>query len=114
MKFLPKEMENRLLMPIKFQYERKPLENPTPYNKDIDILYITYKDMESKEKYVEAIEKPMVEIYIVKPEYRNTEVAPGDRFRDYIELEYLEVHKVHYRSRKAEAEIGRASCRERV
>lgn len=103
MKFLPKEMENRLLMPIKFQYERKPLENPTPYNKDIDILYITYKDMETKEKYVEAIEKPMVEIYIVKPEYRNTEVAPGDRFRDYIELEYLEVHKVHYRSRKAEA-----------
>ena len=76
MKFLPKEMENRLLMPIKFQYERKPLENPTAYNKDIDILYITYKDMESKEKYVEAIEKPRAEIYIVKPEYRNTEVAP--------------------------------------
>lgn len=103
MKFLPKEMENRMLMPIKFQYERRPLENPTPYNKDIDVLYITYKDMESHEKFVEIIEKPMVEIYIVKPEYRGTDVAPSDRFRDYIELEYLEVHKVHYRTRRAEA-----------
>lgn len=103
MKFLPKEMENRCLMPLKFQYERKPLENPTPYNKDIDVLYITYKDMESHEKFVEIIEKPMVEIYIVKPEFRGTEVAPADRFRDYIELEYLEVHKVHYRTRRAEA-----------
>lgn len=103
MKFLPKEMENRVLMPIKFQYERIPLENPTPYNKDTDVLYVTYKDMESNEKHVEIIEKPMIEIYIVKPEFRGTPMAPADRFRDYIELEYLQVHKVHYRTRKAEA-----------
>lgn len=103
MKFLPKEMENRQLMPINFQYEHVPAEKPTQYSPTDDVLYVTYKDIATGKKYVEIIYEPQVEIYIVKPEYRNTAMAPGDRFRDFIELEYLDVYKVKYKSRKREA-----------
>ena len=57
MKFLPKEMENRQLMPINFQYEHVPAEKPTQYSPTDDVLYVTYKDIATGKKYVEIKEK---------------------------------------------------------
>ena len=35
-----------------------------------DVLSVVYKDMDTGEKFVENINKPKIEVYIVKPEYR--------------------------------------------
>ena len=97
MKFLRPEMEGRALMPINFQYH---VDDKTFK----DTIIISYKDLLTNVKYVDEIDNPYIEIYIVKKEYRgNPSIAPADRFRDYIERKYLDVYKVHYKTRKKEA-----------
>ena len=41
-----------------------------------DILYIVWKDLTTKEKYVTTIPNPPVDIYFEKPEFRNTHLTP--------------------------------------
>ena len=94
MKFLSRAADNAKLMPINFQYID---------SGDEDVIYIAYKDINTGEKYVEAIKSPKIDIYIVKPEYRGIEhIAPKNRMRDFIEAKYLEKHSVRYQYRKYE------------
>ena len=95
MKFLSRAADNAKLMPINFQYID---------SGDEDVIYIAYKDINTGEKYVEAIKSPKIDIYIVKPEYRGIEhIAPKNRMRDFIEAKYLEKRSVRYKYRKYEA-----------
>ena len=99
MKFLGPGAEGRKLMPLNFQYVDDP---GSPSGNDV--LYVTYRDLESGQKLTETIKRPNIEIYIVKPEYRGIDhIAPVDRVRDFIELKYLEKKTVHYKTRKSEA-----------
>ena len=92
MKFLSRAADNAKLMPINFQYID---------SGDEDVIYIAYKDINTGEKYVEAIKSPKIDIYIVKPEYRGIEhIAPKNRMRDFIEAKYLEKRSVRYKYRK--------------
>lgn len=51
------------IVPLKVVYDNE-------YNNG-DIISVVYKDVDTGKKYVENIENPMYEMYIVKPEYRN-------------------------------------------
>lgn len=93
MKFLPPGAEGKKLIPINFLYDAGDDKNP-------DILYCVYKDATTNQKFVETIEKPTVEIYFVKEEYRNTKVS-GAFLHDWIEKEYLETRIVRYKNRKS-------------
>lgn len=64
-----------------------------------DVLSIVYKDMDTGEKFVENINKPKIEVYIVKPEYRK---KVGNVVRDYYPKEWMEPVKVRYRNRYSE------------
>lgn len=83
-------------MPLNFQY----VDDPTTGK---DVLYVVYKDLDSDTKFIETINNPQIEVYIVKPEYRGDDhIAPKDRVRDFIELKYLDKHTIRYRTRKAD------------
>lgn len=56
--------ENSMLLDI--QYVKANRANNTP-----DYLYLIWKDMDSGEKYMQAIKEPPVEIYFEKPEFRD-------------------------------------------
>lgn len=62
-----------------------------------DILYVVYKDINTKKKYVETIYNPKIEVYIVKKEYRNF-----NYFKDYIHKDYLDKVTVSYKFKTAE------------
>lgn len=64
MKFLPENMDNKNLMILNTYYDRGTWGNPD------DVLDIVYKDIDTKKKYVYTSINPIVEVYIVKPEYR--------------------------------------------
>lgn len=65
MKFLPENMDGKNLMILNTYYDRG------NWGKPDDVLDIIYKDIDTKRKYVYTAVNPIVEIYIVKPEYRN-------------------------------------------
>lgn len=92
MKFLPPGAEGKELYPINFIYDEGDERNP-------DILYCVYKDVTTNQKFVETIEKPMIEIYIVKEEFRGTKVN-GSFLHDWIEKDYVETRIVRYKTRK--------------
>lgn len=56
--------ENSMLIDI--QYVKANKRNQTP-----DYLYLIWKDMDTNEKYMQAIKEPPVEIYFEKPEFRD-------------------------------------------
>lgn len=96
MKFLGPAADGKNLMPLNFQYVDDP-------NSRKDVLFVSYRDLDTDMKYTETISNPNIEVYIVKPEYRGVEnIAPSDRIRDFIELKYLDKVTVRYRNRKAE------------
>lgn len=69
--------------------------DPHDFKKD-DVLMIVYKNMDTDEIYVENIKRPKIEVWIVKPEYRNT---IGRISRDYYKEIYMEPYIFPYRSR---------------
>ena len=56
--------ENSMLLDV--QYVKANRKNETP-----DYLYLIWKDMDTEEKYMQAIKEPPVEIYFEKPEFRD-------------------------------------------
>lgn len=64
MKFLKRnKTDNLMLIDIKYV-------KPNKLNDYVDCLYVIYRDLDTNEKIVEAIENPPVEIYFAKEEYR--------------------------------------------
>lgn len=89
MKFLDGVGPNQEVLPLNYLYF-----NERNFEVD-DVLTIIYKDVASGETKVQNIIKPEIEVWIVKPEYRE-----AVRFnRTWVKKEYLEPHKVRYRSR---------------
>lgn len=89
MKFLDGVGPNQEVLPLNYLYF-----NERNFSVD-DVLTIIYKDVASGETKVQNIIKPEIEVWIVKPEYRE-----GVRFnRTWVKKEYLEPHKVRYRNR---------------
>ena len=56
--------ENSMLLDV--QYVKANRKNDTP-----DYLYLIWKDMDTEQKYMQAIKEPPVEIYFEKPEFRD-------------------------------------------
>lgn len=93
MKFLPPEMESDHIIPLNFIYDRG-----TDYGNDT--LTIIFKDVLSGMKSAYTIKQPVIEAYIVKPEYRNF----GDQQSlHWYPIDKCTVHKVKYMSRYYEA-----------
>ena len=89
MKFLDGVGPNQEVLPLNYLYF-----NERNFSVD-DVLTIVYKDVASGETKVQNIIKPEIEVWIVKPEYRD-----AVRFnRTWVKKEYLEPHKVRYRNR---------------
>ena len=89
MKFLDGVGPNQEVLPLNYLYF-----NERNFSVD-DVLTIVYKDVASGETKVQNIIKPEIEVWIVKPEYRE-----AVRFnRTWVKKEYLEPHKVRYRNR---------------
>jgi hypothetical protein len=88
MKFLPREEENNDIVPLNIYYYR------SDNFKDPDILTIIYKDLNTGEKRVHQIENPVIEAYIVKPEYRDY-----THMRDWVEKDICYTKLVKYKSR---------------
>lgn len=89
MKFLDGVGPNQEVLPLNYLYF-----NERNFSAD-DVLTIVYKDVASGETKVQNIIKPEIEVWIVKPEYRE-----AVRFnRTWVKKEYLEPHKVRYRNR---------------
>lgn len=87
MKFLPREREYDDIIPLNMIYNRG-----TGYGKDD--LTIVYKDLASGQKRVEILERPMIEVWIVKPEFRNY-----DYVRNFMETSKCYPLTVHYATR---------------
>lgn len=96
MKFLPLEWTRPHMIPINLTYYN-PLANGGTFN-DPDVLTIVYKDQDTGDKIVYDLQNPKMEIYIVKPEYRDYE-----HMRDMIEMKYCDKYVVPYRTRWHEA-----------
>ena len=78
MKFLKNVHDGMNVMPLNFLYH-----NERNYELD-DAIDIIYKDMDSGEVIVETIEKPEIEVWVVKPEYRkyiNTPMGFAIKYR---------------------------------
>lgn len=89
MKFLDGVGPNQEVLPLNYLYF-----NERNFSVD-DVLTIIYKDVASGETKVQNIIKPEIEVWIVKPEYRE-----AVRFnRTWVKKEYLEPHKVRYKNR---------------
>ena len=56
--------ESSMLLDV--QYVKANRKNGTK-----DYLYLIWKDMDTDEKYMQAIEEPKMDIYFEKPEFRN-------------------------------------------
>lgn len=94
MKFLKNVGPHQEVLPINYMYF-----NEHDYSKP-DVLTIVYKDATTGQKYVQNIKNPEIEVWIVKKEYRD---RPRMTFNhNWLEKEYLEPHRVHYRSRYKE------------
>lgn len=96
MKFLPLEWVRPHMIPINFIYNN-PLTRGGSFDEP-DVLTVVYKDQDTGDKIVYDIQNPVIEIYIVKPEYREY-----GHMRDMIEMKYCEKHTVPYRTRWHEA-----------
>ena len=103
MRFIPENYPQLNIIPIHFSYY-----DPVKYGgsfKDPDILTIIYKDLDSKNNYVINIERPPIDIYIVKPEYRMefNKNSDYDHMRNYTEMKECDIYRVRYRTRWSEA-----------
>lgn len=93
MKFLPSNMEGKNLMPIHVHYSRGTYDGSVP-----DVLDFIYKDLDTGKKYVESIQNPVYEVWVVKPEYRNY-----THIKNFIKKDQCTCHRIHYKNRYNEA-----------
>ena len=84
MKFLPKTVDKDNVMLCNIIYNRANGDNP-------DTLDVVYKELHTGLKYVESIEKPKINIYFAKEEYRNYNYNKA-----YMPLNECDVHEVQY------------------
>lgn len=66
---------------------------PTKSTEWTDYLNIIYKDISTGEKHLKVIEKPQIEIYFTKDEYRNY-----DYNKNFIELDKVDKHICEYKN----------------
>lgn len=92
MKFLPLELVRPNMIPLNIVYYN-PISHGGTFNDD-DVLTITYKDLDSGQKFVHDLKNPEIEIYIVKPENRTF-----THMRDMITMDECHKFKVPYKSR---------------
>ena len=90
MKFLSHTLDDANLMVLNTYYSQGTSDYSTPD----DILDIIYKDMDTGKKYVETIKHPQVEVYIVKPEFRNY-----DYYKNFVPIEQCTKYTVSYKFR---------------
>ena len=94
MKFLPQNLVRPHMIPINILYYNPGYSNDGQYSSDI--LTIVYKDQDSGEKIVYEIAEPSIEIFIVKPEFRNY-----THMKDMCRMDECDSYQVKYRSRWA-------------
>ena len=95
MRFLPKELDGISLTPVDFKYMIS--------EEGVDSLFCIVRENQSRIKHVVRLDHPKFRYYVVKPEFRGTSHAPADRFRDFIEIEYLEEVTCEYADRYNDA-----------
>ena len=93
MKFLPQSLDGSDLMLLRTYYDSGTKDFKTPD----DVLDIVYKDIISGNIYIESIKNPKIEIYVVKPEFRDF-----DYYKNFIEIEKCNRYLVHYKTRYSE------------
>ena len=93
MKFLPRALDNSNLMMLRTYY------NPgsRDYNVPDDTLDFVYKDIDSGKIYVETINNPKIEIWIVKPEYRDF-----NYYKNFISKDKCDCYLMPYKTRFSE------------
>ena len=93
MKFLPEERVTARMMPLNFIYDRGK-------NFGEDFLTIIWKDVDTGMKSTVTIPNPKIEIYIVKPEYRQA-LLDSDRNQSchWITISHCSKHLVPYQNR---------------
>lgn len=94
MKFLSQTLDNSHLMLLNTYYNSGSDDYSTPD----DTLDIIYKDMDTGKKYVETIKNPLIEIYILKPEFRTYDVDSG-YMPNFMEIDKCMKMTVPYKQR---------------
>lgn len=89
MKFLPINFEEKNIIPLNIYYT--PGENGKFNDDTVDIIF---KDLDTQTKHVCIIHNPMIEIWIVKEEYRNY-----THIKNFIDKKECYPVKVHYKTR---------------
>lgn len=89
MRFLDPVFEGKNLMPLNIYYNRGTYEK----NND-DFIDIIFKDMDTGRKFVKTILNPDIEIWIVKPEYRDF-----NYIKNFIPRKYCECVRMKYKTR---------------
>lgn len=93
MKFLDKRWDNIPIIPMYFRYHRANFDEK--FSGAIDIVF---KEVSTGIKYVETIDDPVYEVYIVKDEYKSKYTF----MHDYIPKAHTYPVKVHYSRRNFE------------
>ena len=91
MRFLPEDEYYNDIIPLNIIYSNRDNFN------EPDVLTVIYKDIVTDQKKVIHITNPEIEVYIVKPQYRDY-----DYYRDWFEIAKCDAVKVHYRTRWSE------------
>lgn len=95
MKVLKSYKEGMNIVPLKVIYDNN-------YN-NVDIMSIVYKDVDTGKKYVENIEEPVYEMYVIKPEYRgNSDITSkfsNAYMHDAVSKDLCDVVKCKWRTR---------------
>lgn len=79
-------MDNAMLIDIQYVKANRRQNQP-------DYLYVIWKDLLTKQKHLQAIPEPKMEIYFEKPEYRN-----HDYCRSYARLDEVDKKVVKYKN----------------
>lgn len=93
MKFLDTRWEGVPIIPMYFRYHRPKFEDN--FSGAIDIVF---KEVRTGKKYVETIDDPLYEVYIVKDEYKDKYTF----MHDYIPKSHTYPLRVHYSKRNYE------------
>lgn len=93
MKFLPRALDESKLMILRTYYDSGTNDFKTPD----DVLDIVYKDIDTGKIYIETLNNPKIEIYVVKPQYRTF-----DYYKNFIKKEECDKYLVPYKFRYAE------------
>lgn len=80
-----KPSKNAMLCDVQYVKQNRKAETP-------DYLYLIWRDLDTQEKFMEAIKEPEMDIYFEKPEYRNHVYN-----REYARLDEVEKVRVKYK-----------------